>query len=265
MSTSSDSAEQLIRLYLDGAEFALKITGSATKNIVAALYAMSKEKKASKGRTRLATMLKADKELKIFSVKKEDMKVFVKQAKIYGVLYCTLVNKNNKDFDGMVDIMVRAEDAPKVDRIIERFNLDTVAKAKIIKDEITKEMENSKVGKDVSENSPDKGIQENDIDDKMIDEILTAPIQKEEQQVPLVEQTEKENLSENFLEQKTLSLDGTIPQSKDRPSVRKEIEKLKVEDAKEQKAKRELEKNKDVKKELTTSEIKAKSKKEKIK
>ena len=33
MSISSDSAEQLIRLYFEGAEFLLKISGSATKNI----------------------------------------------------------------------------------------------------------------------------------------------------------------------------------------------------------------------------------------
>lgn len=265
MSTSSDSAEQLIRLYLDGAEFALKITGSATKNIVAALYAMSKDKKASKGRTRLANMLKSDKELKIFSLNKEDMKVFASQAKIYGILYCALVNKKNKDFDGMVDILVRAEDAPKVDRIIERFNLDTVDRAKIIKDEIEKEMENSVDGKDVSENSPDKGVQEKDIDDKMIDDIFSAPTQKEEQQVPLVNQTTKDNLSENSLEEKTLLSDGTIPQTTDRPSVRKKINELKKEEAKEQKQKKELEVSKGVKNETIIPEINAKPKKEKVK
>ena len=98
MSISSDSAEQLIRLYFEGAEFLLKISGSATKNIVAALYAMSKDKKASKGKTRLVNMLKSDKELKIFSIKKNEMKIFAKQAKGYGVLYCALINKKNKNF-----------------------------------------------------------------------------------------------------------------------------------------------------------------------
>ena len=42
-------------------------------------------------------MLKSDKEQKIFSIKSQDMKVFAKEAKSYGVLYCALVNKKNKN------------------------------------------------------------------------------------------------------------------------------------------------------------------------
>ena len=106
MSVSSESAEQFIKLYLDGAEFALKISGTATKNIIAALYAISKESNKSRGKIRLTSMLKSDKEQKIFSIKSQDMKVFAKEAKSYGVLYCALVNKKNKNYDGMIDIMV---------------------------------------------------------------------------------------------------------------------------------------------------------------
>ena len=140
MSTSSDSAEQLIRLYLEGTEFTLKITGSAVKNIVAALYAISKDTTKSKGKARLSKMLRSEKELKIFSIEKEDMKIFAKEAKGYGVLYCALKSKSDPNIDGGVDILVRAEDAPKVNRIIERFKLTTTDRAKI-KSEIQKEME----------------------------------------------------------------------------------------------------------------------------
>lgn len=144
MNTTSDSAEQLIRLYLNGIEYALRISGSASKNIVAALYVLSKDNKKTKGKTRLANMLKSNSELRIFSIKKSDMETFAKEAKCYGVLYSALVNKSNMDFDGMIDIMVKAEDAPKVNRIVERFKLLTVDKAKIIAEEITKEMNEKK-------------------------------------------------------------------------------------------------------------------------
>ena len=227
MSISSDSAEQLIRLYFEGAEFLLKISGSATKNIVAALYAMSKDKKASKGKTRLVNMLKSDKELKIFSIKKNEMKIFAKQAKGYGVLYCALINKKNKNFDDMVDIMVRAEDAPKINRIIERFNLTTVDKAKIVQDEINKELQEK--GKDVSENAPDKGIEEKNVDDQMIDDIFSEPIQKEEKLVPLVEEIQKENLSENFSEIKRPLSDGTTKPI-EKKSVKKQLAQYKAEE-----------------------------------
>lgn len=227
MSVSSESAEQFIKLYLDGAEFALKISGTATKNIIAALYTISKESNKSKGKIRLTNMLKTDKEQKIFSIKKEDMKIFANEAKSYGVLYCALVNKKNKDFDGMVDIMVRAEDAPKVNRIIERYNLTTVDKASIIKSEIEKEMAN-KEEKDLSENAQDIGVQEKDIDDKMIDDIFSKPIQKEEMSNPTESQTEKSPPSEPSSTSKIQS-DGVI-KSSEKKSVRKELQKYREEE-----------------------------------
>lgn len=251
MSISSDSAEQLIKLYFEGAEFLLKISGSATKNIVAALYAMSKDKKASKGKTRLVNMLKSDKELKIFSIKKEDMKIFAKQAKSYGVLYCALINKKNKNFDNMVDIMVRAEDAPKINRIIERFNLTTVDKAKIVQDEINKELEEKQTGKDISENTPDKGVEEKNVDDQMIDDIFSEPIKKEEKSVPLVEEIQKENLSENFSENKRPLLDG-MTKPIEKKSVRKQLEQFKAEEKLESEMKKQVEKAKEIVQPVTT-------------
>lgn len=249
MSISSDSAEQLIRLYFEGAEFLLKISGSATKNIVAALYAMSKDKKASKGKTRLVNMLKSDKELKIFSIKKNEMKIFAKQAKGYGVLYCALINKKNKNFDDMVDIMVRAEDAPKINRIIERFNLTTVDKAKIVQDEINKELQEK--GKDVSENTPDKGIEEKNVDDQMIDDIFSEPIQKEEKLVPLVEEIQKENLSENFSEIKRPLSDG-MTKPIEKKSVKKQLAQYKAEEKLKNEMKKQVEKAKEILQPVTT-------------
>ena len=249
MSISSDSAEQLIRLYFEGAEFLLKISGSATKNIVAALYAMSKDKKVSKGKTRLVNMLKSDKELKIFSIKKNEMKIFAKQAKGYGVLYCALINKKNKNFDDMVDIMVRAEDAPKINRIIERFNLTTVDKAKIVQDEINKELQEK--GKDVSENIPDKGIEEKNVDDQMIDDIFSEPIQKEEKLVPLVEEIQKESLSENFSEIKRPLSDGTTKPI-EKKSVKKQLAQYKAEEKLENEMKKQVEKAKETLQPVTT-------------
>lgn len=199
MSTSSESAEQFIRLCLDETEFALKITGSAVKNIVAALYVISKDTSKSKGKARLGKMLKSEKELKIFSIKKDEIKIFAREAKSYGVLYCALVNKKYKDVDGMVDIMVRAEDAPKVNRIMERFKLATVEKA-TIRSEIERERfekaDNIEKTNDLSDNVPNIGVETKDIDDSMIDDIFSKPVKKEENQVPLESQTEKNLPSE---------------------------------------------------------------------
>ena len=70
MNNSGDAAEQVIRLSLEGTEVALKLTGSAAKNIAAAIYAVLKNRDKNKvrGRQRLTAMLKSGKELKVFTV-----------------------------------------------------------------------------------------------------------------------------------------------------------------------------------------------------
>ncbi|MGN8947024.1 PcfB family protein [Candidatus Merdisoma sp. HCP28S3_D10] len=68
-------------------------------------------------------MLKSGKELKVFSVPQKDLKKFTEQAKKYGVLYCVLRDKFSKDENAPVDIIARAEDASKIQRIFDRFEL----------------------------------------------------------------------------------------------------------------------------------------------
>ena len=112
MNPSGDAAEQVVRLSLEGVEVAAKITGSAAKEVAALLYAALKNRDTNKikGKQSLTSMLKSGKELSIFSVKNEDMKRFVADAKRYGVVYCAL--RNTKDNpSGECEIMVRAEDA----------------------------------------------------------------------------------------------------------------------------------------------------------
>ena len=74
-------------------------------------------------------MLRSGKELKVFAVKDSDLQLFCREAKKYGVLYCVL--KDRDATDGLTDIMARAEDAGKINRIIERFGLATVDMAQV--------------------------------------------------------------------------------------------------------------------------------------
>ena len=56
MNNSGDAAEQVIRLSLEGTEVALKLTGSAAKNIAAAIYAVLKNRDKNKVRGRQRRM-----------------------------------------------------------------------------------------------------------------------------------------------------------------------------------------------------------------
>lgn len=106
-----------------------KISGEGAKHLAVYLFAALQGQKKTKGRIRLESLLRSGKELKVFAVKNEDLPTFCKEAKRYGVLYCALRDKKN--VDGLCDVMVRAEDASKINRIVERFKLATIDTASI--------------------------------------------------------------------------------------------------------------------------------------
>ena len=125
MSTySSEAAEQVVRMTLEGSETAIRLAGSGARQLAVLLYAVLRDQKKTKGKTRLTSMLRSGRELKVFAVRDEDMRKFGEEARKYGVLYTVLKDRDAND--GLTDVMVRAEDAGKINRIFERFRLATV-------------------------------------------------------------------------------------------------------------------------------------------
>ena len=127
----TDAPDQVLRLSLEGAEFALKISGAAAKNIAAALYAVLKDQKRTKGKARITTMLRQQRPLTIYTIKKEDCPAFAKQARGYGVLYAPIPVKKGDD---TLDILVFQDDAARVNRIVERLELTVLDTASIEND-----------------------------------------------------------------------------------------------------------------------------------
>lgn len=187
---SSDSAEAIVKLSLEGMEVALKIAGTGAKNIAIMLYTIMKDNQQTKGKTRLTNMLKTGKPLKIFTIRAEDLKKFSQEAKKYGVLYCALADRKNSKIDGMVDIMVRDEDASKMNRIAQRFKFRDVASI-----ERDLEKEKQEKNKQELEKNPEQPKSE---EEQFIEDIM--PVSKEEikQEIPSndTKETEEKNLSE---------------------------------------------------------------------
>ena len=136
MTNGGDAAEQIVRLSLEGFEVAAKLTGSAAKNVAVLLASVLKQELSqsnkTRGKARLTNMIKSGKELKVFSLPQKDLQKFTEQAKKYGVLYCVLRDKNTKGGDVPIDIIARAEDASKIQRIVDRFELGKVDKVSIV-------------------------------------------------------------------------------------------------------------------------------------
>ena len=257
MSYSGDAAEQVVRLSLETGEVAVKLAGEGAKQLAILLYAILREQKKTKGKTRLTNMLRSGKELKVFAVKDSDLQLFCREAKKYGVLYCIL--KDRDATDGITDIMVRAEDASKINRIFERFNLATVDMA-----EVKSEIERSR--QEQQSDAPEAPTAEEPMTEQEVDELLDAMLSPPpEGELPAPERTapepeqdmdeflaavlgasptreegqtenptegriEKSRQSEPTSKPKEPAAPGiSDPQERSRPSVRKELDAIKAE------------------------------------
>ena len=208
MSTQAEAADQVVKIMLDGGEHALRIAGAGAKQLAILLSVLLRDQKRTKGRTRLAGMLRSGKELRVFPVRAESLKKFCKEAKKYGVLYCTLRQKEQKD--GVVDIMARAEDASKINRIFERLRIPTVDMTSV-RSELVQNMEAPAA-------SP---VQ--DPEDRFVEELFSP--------APPREQPHNANPTQATGSSPSAPFSRTArAQDTDRPSVRRELERLRREE-----------------------------------
>ena len=230
MNYSGEAAEQVVRMSLNGVEVAAKISGKAAERLAALLYAVLRDQKKTKGKTRLNNMLRSGKDLKVFAVKDGELQKFCEEAKKYGVLYCVL--KDTAANDGFTDVMVRAEDASKINRIFQRFKLTTIDLGDV-KTTLTK----SKAEK-AGETKPDPEVAppvENRVKEFM-DQVIDPPnptADKGETGNPTMARTTRSSRSSQNAEVR--SPQNRSSEERERPSVRQELKEI----AEEQRAKRE--------------------------
>ena len=212
---SADTADQMTKMTLEGiqvaAEVSLKAGASAARSLAVMLYAIIKDKKKVKGKTRLDNLLKSGKELKVFAIHHSDLEKFCTQAKNYGVLYSVLKEKNNTD--GIVDIMVRAEDASKITRMVDKYDLATIS-TKLMKDMVLSDKET----KPMSEEEHDALVKQ------LLDDDKDPSKARQKKDGLLSEQSSKTSKKENKQRQNNLEEPML---SSGRPSVKKELEGIK--------------------------------------
>ena len=143
-----------------------------------------------------------------------------RSAKKYGVLYCVLKDKNASD--GITDIMVRAEDAAKVNRIFTRFGLATVDLASL-KTELVKEQNKARTEEDADVRSGSDKPHNDDFVKELFGEDPEKHIVEEN---PLTGRTEAERPSESTLQSR-----WAAEMSSDRSSVREAMKIIRQERA----------------------------------
>ena len=123
MNLGSDPADQVVRYTLEGTEFALRISGTAAKNFAIFAAAVLRDQKKTRGKTNLTRLLREGKPLKFFSVSTDRMREFAQEAKRHGLLFVPMRDRNDPDH---IEIAIWADDSAKVERIIDRMQLDVV-------------------------------------------------------------------------------------------------------------------------------------------
>ena len=225
MNTAGDAAEQIVKMSLNGVEVAAKITGAGAKELAMMIYAILKDQKKTKGKTRLTNMLRSEKPLKVFAVKDSELHLFCKEAKKYGVLYCVLKDKDAND--GLTDIMVRAEDASKINRIFERFKLATVDVGEVRSEIERQRQEQAQQKKDGEIPTPER-TQTEEKTDAFLDQLMAKPPNAPEQQNenPTDGRVAKSRQSEPTSATREGPTRGTLDP---RPSVREELKQIRAE------------------------------------
>lgn len=109
---------------MEGTEVALKLSGLAAKNFALFVYAVLKDQKKTRGKTRLVRMLREQRPFKFFKVPVSYMKEFAREAKEHGLLYVPIRNRQKSE---RIEVVVFADDASKIQRIYDNLGLDYVA------------------------------------------------------------------------------------------------------------------------------------------
>ena len=207
-----------------GVEVATNLIGKGALSLATFLVATLKQQKKTKGKARMQAF--AGKTTKVFVIKNDDLKTFHSEAKKYGVLYAAVVNKKQKD--GLVDVVVQAQDAARVNRIAERFAMPAQDVEKI-REDIEKRRRDA-TQKERTNPAAEKTT--HTVDDETLEKLIKndqpskvqrhPPIQA--RQNPTSGRTEKSNLSVP-----SSDMERTKESTSERPSVRKEIENIRKE------------------------------------
>ena len=203
MNTSGEVADLMVKEGLQITEEVVKLTGLGAINLAAIVIALLKEDNKLQGKTNLKKLLKSDKPLCILQIKESDISRFNKEAKKYGVLFTAV--KDNTNNSGLCDIIAKQDDVTKLNYIMERMGYAVPEK------EIEPEPEPEKA----DDKDKDKNQSEPDKDDKSKNTLPRA--------------TENQQESEST---KHGDSDKTDNRINSKPSVKKKIEDIKEQQAK---------------------------------
>ena len=114
-----EAADQMVRMMLSGGEVAVRLSGSAIKNMLAISLALAKSRRTLSGRVRMGKMLLETRDLRVFPMSAEKYRQFRKLAGRQKLLYSAI-----RDQDGrtkLVDVVLPVTELDRANVIFQRM------------------------------------------------------------------------------------------------------------------------------------------------
>ena len=114
-----EAADQLVRMMLSGSEVAIRLSGSAAKDLLALTMALAKQNKQLSGKVNMARMLRETRDLRLFPMTPEQYKAFKQHAKKQRLLFSAIRDKDNKG--ELIDVVMPVTELDRANMIFERI------------------------------------------------------------------------------------------------------------------------------------------------
>lgn len=117
-----EAADQLVRMMLSGGEVAVRLGGSAAKNLLAMSLALAKNHRKISGKVRMGKMLQQTRDLRVFPMTREEYREFRHKAREPKLLYAAI--QNSKDPNGpksMVDVVMPATEVERANLVFQKM------------------------------------------------------------------------------------------------------------------------------------------------
>ena len=114
-----EAADQLVRMMLSGSEVAVRLSGSALKNLLALTMALARNHKTISGKVNMTKMLKETRDVRRFAMSPEQYQAFKKRAGKQKILFSAI-----RDTDGhgkVVDVIMPVTEIDRANLIFERI------------------------------------------------------------------------------------------------------------------------------------------------
>lgn len=117
-----EAADQLVRMMLSGGEVAVRLGGSATKNLLAMSLALAKSHRKISGRVRMGKMLQQTRDLRVFPMTQEEYREFRHKAREPKLLYAAIQNSRDpNDPKSMVDVVMPATEVERANLVFQKM------------------------------------------------------------------------------------------------------------------------------------------------